>query len=74
MVELFYLEHFQPKKSFQYKRAIVNQEKGGETYKVIDNIVRQPDGHLDYVVYEAGIPGKDRAVRLARILNYSRAP
>lgn len=72
MVDLYYISHFRPKTSFKYKKAIVEQEKGGQTFRVVDNIVKLSTGRVEKTTYESGLPSKTRAVRVAKILNDTR--
>jgi len=58
-----------PNKTFVYKKAFAQPERGGKTWRVVTDTVKLLDGRVEARIYEAALPSKFRAVSLARILN-----
>lgn len=59
-------------KPLHYKKAMAQQEKGGRTWRVVEQVVKRPDGKIDCNVFEDGLPHKKRAKTLAKILNHCK--
>lgn len=56
-------------KTFVYRKAFAQPEKGGKTWRVVTGTIKHGDGSVEAKVYEPRLPSKYRAVALARILN-----
>lgn len=55
-------------KSFHYRKAFAQPEKGYHTWRVIDQMVKHSDGRVTFRLYEQHLP-KPRALRLSMFLN-----
>lgn len=64
-----FLYYRPPTKSFHYRKAFAQPEKGGMTWRVVTGTIKHGDGRVEANIYEPRIPSKFRAVSLARILN-----
>ena len=62
-----------PNKTFVYRKAFAQPERGGRTWRVVTDTVKRPDSRVDAKIYESRLPSKFRAVALAKILNLSRS-
>jgi hypothetical protein len=56
-------------KSFYYKKAMPQPERGGRTWRVVTDMVKHDDGRVSHTVYESGLTSKHKAMQLARVLN-----
>lgn len=59
-------------RSFIYKKALVWQEKGGQTWRVVDQVIRHPDGTVTSTIIAGGMPTRPEAKKLARSINCQR--
>lgn len=60
---------YRPPSSFTYHKAMAQQERGGVTWRVVTDVVKRPGHRAEKKVYEANLPSKFRAKRLAWVLN-----
>lgn len=56
-------------RSYLYKRAMAQQEKGGRTWRVVRNVVKHKSGQVTNVTVGAGLP-RPKALEVARSINH----
>jgi len=62
-----------PNKTFVYRKAFAQPERGGRTWRVVTDTIKRADGTVEAKIYEPSLPSKFRAMALAKILNLSRS-
>lgn len=54
---------------YTYSKAQAQQEPGGRTWCVATDVIKYTSGEVTRSVFEPNLPHKQRATRLAKILN-----
>lgn len=57
---------------YQYRKALVMLEKGGRTYRVIDNLQKHTDGKVTMEIVAPSLPDKIDALNIAKKINYGK--
>lgn len=55
-------------RSFHYRKAMPQQEKGGQTWRVVKDVVKHQDGMVTNTMVEGALR-RQRAMQLARVIN-----